>query len=364
MSKQSEIQHRAKFDKIRYANCWEDADILMEALQPSGRNCISIGSAGDNSFSLLAEGAAKVIAVELNPTQVACIDLRKAAYAVLNHSEFLILLGEHDGDRLPLYERCRPLLLPETIAYWEKHPEEIRNGFSLNGKFENYFKLFRTRIIPLIHSRKRVAALLAPKSLAERRAFYDETWNSWRWRMLFKIFFSRTVMGRLGRDPSFFQYVEGSVSDRILERTKYALTELSPHDNPYLRWILNGRYGDALPHALREENFDKIKANIDNLEIESRPLENLLDKNKNRFDAFNLSDIFEYMSDENFHNLLGTIHAASNPGARLAYWNMLAPRSRPDNMADKIQSLPELSQKLFHKDKAFFYSRFVVEETL
>ena len=29
---------------------------------------------------------------------------------------------------------------------------------------------------------------------------------------MFRMFFSRTVMGRFGRDPSFFRYVEGDVA--------------------------------------------------------------------------------------------------------------------------------------------------------
>ncbi|MGV2481690.1 UNVERIFIED_CONTAM: DUF3419 family protein, partial [Salmonella enterica subsp. enterica serovar Weltevreden] len=45
------IQH-VDFNLIRYANCWEDADILSEALDiPTGKRILSIASAGDNSFS-------------------------------------------------------------------------------------------------------------------------------------------------------------------------------------------------------------------------------------------------------------------------------------------------------------------------
>ena len=67
-------------------------------------------------------------------------------------------------------------------------------------------------------------------------------------------------MERLGRDPSFFRYVEGSVAQRILSRTRYALTQLNPHDNPYLQWILTGSHPYALPYALREENFEAADA--------------------------------------------------------------------------------------------------------
>jgi S-adenosylmethionine-diacylglycerol 3-amino-3-carboxypropyl transferase len=50
----SEVASKADFSGIRYAQCWEDADVLVEGLdvQP-GDVCLSIASAGDNSLALL-----------------------------------------------------------------------------------------------------------------------------------------------------------------------------------------------------------------------------------------------------------------------------------------------------------------------
>jgi S-adenosylmethionine-diacylglycerol 3-amino-3-carboxypropyl transferase len=62
--------------------------------------------------------------------------------------------------------------------------------------------------------------------------------------------------------------------------------------------------------------------------------------------------------------LLGRLAAASAPGGRLAYWNMLAPRSRPASLADRLRPLDEVAATLFERDKAFFYSRFIVEEVV
>ena len=95
-----EIAKRARFDRIRYAQVWEDADILVEALrlQP-GDTIVSIGSAGDNCLALLAEGPARVIAVDLNPAQLACIRMRKAALMTLSHSAYLELIGSRPSSR-------------------------------------------------------------------------------------------------------------------------------------------------------------------------------------------------------------------------------------------------------------------------
>ena len=41
---------------------------------------------------------------------------------------------------------------------------------------------------------------------------------------------------------------------------------------------------------------------------------------------------------------------------------MLAPRSRPESLAYRLRPLEEEAARLHLKDKAFFYSAFVIEE--
>lgn len=359
----SEAAERADFSGIRYAQCWEDADVLMAALEPGpGKRCLSIASAGDNTLALLSRDPETVLAVDLSPAQLACLELRVAAYRALQHGEMLALVGSGESDgRLRLYQLCRKHLSADVLAFWDERPDLIAAGIGSVGKFEHYFRVFRERVLPLVHPRNRVRELLRPKSGQERRSFYDNRWNNLRWRLMFRVFFSRTVMGLLGRDPEFFRYVEGGVSERILKRTEYALTELDPAANPYIHWILTGRHNGALPAALREENFEPIRRNLDRLQWRCCSLEESLSRDQ-KFDCFNLSDIFEYMSPESYEQLLKLIVSSARPGARLTYWNMLAPRHRPESLAAALRPLTELSKQLFARDQAFFYSALVVEE--
>lgn len=363
----TEAAAHADFSSVRYAQCWEDADVLVQALAPGpGHVCLSIASAGDNALALLSRPGVRVIAVDLNPAQLACLELRVAAYRELTHAELLELIGSRPGPHCPaLYARCRKQLSPAALAFWDRHPAEIAAGIGSAGKFERYFKLFRTRIMPLIHSRQQVARLLAGGEQVQREEFYSRQWDTWRWRRLFRFFFSRFVMGRLGRDLAFFRYVEGNVAERILARTRYAFTALDPAANPYLQWILTGRHTTALPYALRPENFESIRQNLANLEWHQGSIEEYLATHPDtRIDRFNLSDIFEYMSPENYQRLLERLLAASRPGARLAYWNMLTPRSRPDALAHRLRPMAHLAEELFLQDKAWFYSRLVIEEVI
>ena len=77
----SEVSQKTDFSFIRYAQCWEDADILIDALNiQSDHTCIAIGSAGDNALAMLSQGPERLIALDISPAQIACLELRVAAY--------------------------------------------------------------------------------------------------------------------------------------------------------------------------------------------------------------------------------------------------------------------------------------------
>ena len=211
--------------------------MLRSALAPApGRRMLSIASAGDNAFALLAAGA-EVVAADLSPAQLALVELKRAAIRRLGHEEVLAFLGIQRGaeDRRSVYERLERDLPASARDFFRERLDAVAGGVIHDGKFEGYFRLFRERVLPLIHRRKTVVALLDEKDEEARKAFYRRTWNNLRWRLLFRVFFSRFAMGRLGRDPEFFRYVEGSVAERIL-----GADGVRPDRAPRLRQSLHG----------------------------------------------------------------------------------------------------------------------------
>ena len=364
----SEIEARADFSQIRYAQCWEDADILLEGLdiQP-GDNCIAVASAGDNAFAMLTRDPALVMALDLNPVQLYCLELRAAAYACLTHPELLMLMGSRPcAHRRDLYQRCRSLLAEPTALFWDERLLSLeRFGLGGMGKFERYFRLFRDVVLPLCHGKSRIQALFKPKSADERREFFDRQWCNLRWKALAGIFFSRPVLGRLGRDPAFFAYARESFGAHLERRIRHALCDLPPGDNPYLHWIFTGAHGEALPLALRPESFEPIRRNLPRLQWRLASIEDYISeaaKQGLRFQRFNLSNIFEYMSEPNYHAALTLLVDSASSGARLFYWNMLVPRLSPESLRHRLQPLSDMAAALHAKDKAFFYSRVVLEE--
>jgi S-adenosylmethionine-diacylglycerol 3-amino-3-carboxypropyl transferase len=79
------------------------------------------------------------------------------------------------------------------------------------------------------------------------------------------------------------------------------------------------------------------------------------------FDGYNLSDIFEYMSPAEHERCYAALVERAAPGARLVYWNLLAPRSRPDALADRVQPLTEEARALHARDLAWFYGALHVD---
>lgn len=358
-----EVSRLAAFDFIRYANVWEDADVLCAALEPVARGgrLLSVASSGDNVLALLTLDPREVVAADLSAAQLACLELRMAAFRRLDDVELLRFLGVAPGtDRLDTYGLLRPSLSRTSRGFWDANSAGVAGGVIHAGRFEAYFSIFRRWVLPLVHNRRAVRSLLEPRSRQEREAFYSNTWDGWRWRTVFRLFFSRLVMGRLGRDPAFFRQVEGSVATRILERSRYALTELPTHDNPYLTYILTGNYRPgALPRYLRPEWIGPIRERLDRIVPAFGPVERA---GAGAFDGFNLSDIFEYMTPAEHEGCYAELIGRARPGARLVYWNLLAPRAAPPTLGDRVRALEPLAAELHARDLAWFYQALHVDE--
>ncbi len=360
----SEIEDYAKFDIIRYAQVWEDAEILIEALQINEKDKIlSIASAGENAISMLTKNPNKIYAIDLNLNQMACTEFKKIAYKFLDYDECMKLIGVFEcNNRIELYNKIKEELTENTKKYFDKNIDIIKQGIINAGKFEHYFNIFGQKVLPLIHNKKIRQELLKSKTREERIEFYNKIWNNFRWRALFKIFFSRTVMGKLGRDKAFFRYVNVNVAEHILERTKYAITELDTSQNSYLHYIINGKYDNVLPVAYRKENFETIKKNIDNLILLTENVETFIEREDvDYISKYNLSDIFEYMDNSQMCKIIEKIFTKSPSKTRIVYWNMLADK-RASKYFENLEYKEKESKELLKKDKAFFYSNFIIEE--
>ena len=360
---EEDLIERVDFEIIRYANCWEDADILIKGLSPKqGNKILSIGSAGDNSFSLLASNPELIVAIDVNDTQLYLIELKKLCFKKLSYEEMLQFLGFNlSNNRKEVFNSLKNDLSAEAKAYWEKNIEHIISGIIYQGKFEKYFKLFSSKILPWIHSSKKTAELFNFKTQKEQELFYNEKWNSWRWRLLFKLFFSKYVMGKFGRDPEFLKEVKVTVSDYIYNKAGMHLQSIEAQKNFILHFNLRGNFGDLLPNYLQREKFEIIKTNINNLKIKKGYAQSAINE-FGKFNCMNLSNIFEYMDANIFKQTSETLINGTEQDGSLAYWNLMVPRKISEIFPEKVIYQEELSNELTAIDKGFFYNKFIVDK--
>jgi S-adenosylmethionine-diacylglycerol 3-amino-3-carboxypropyl transferase len=339
---------------LRYANCWEDADVLLKGLDiQSTDKVISILSAGDNTFSILSKSPQKVVAVDVNSVQLFLGELKKACFLTLTHSEFLEFLGfEKSLQRLALFEKVKVELSTQCLSYWEANKSLIEKGIIYQGKFENYFRVFSSLLMPLIHRSETIAQLFAIKTNEEQADFYIEKWNTWRWRLLFRIFFSKTIMGKFGRDKALFKEVDLNVMDYLLGKVKSTLSDKKCQLNYFLNFIIRGDFGPNLPHYARHEDFENIKNNCHKLEFKLGLLEDVLTSGM-KFDKFNLSNIFEYLSPTEFKNISNVLLNHSNENAVLLNWSLMVKR-RLNSVSKSFSTLS--SDEIGQTDLGFFYN--------
>ena len=346
---------------IRYANCWEDADVLLRALCiRSGDRVLSIGSGGDNSFSLLVDDPELVVIVDMNPLQLQLIKLKKAAFETLDYGSFLQFLGfRASTKRWALFARVQKRLSTESAAYWSKRKKTIEAGIIYRGKLERYFCFFNRWILPLIHSKNTIQRLLAGKNENEQKSFFENHWNTKRWRSFIRLFFSKQILGLFGRDPTFFKEVGSSVSSFILSQVDRHLSSICCQKNHFLRFILTGSYGDVLPHYARAEHFYKIKSRLDRIAFHHGLVESAL-KMYGDLNKFNLSNIFEYMNTNQFCAVSKRLVGHCRPGSRFAYWNLMVPRKMSETIV-AVKPDRKVTVELGRNDNGFFYGAFNID---
>jgi S-adenosylmethionine-diacylglycerol 3-amino-3-carboxypropyl transferase len=301
--------------------------------------------------------------VDSNPAQIFLVALKMRAIQKLDYDDFVGFVGARPCHRrLRLYQHLRPTLSEGARDFWDGQRESLELGIIHCGKFENYFSLFRRLVLPLIHPRGTVRQLLAAWSAEEQRTLYDQTWNNRRWRWLFRLFFGKFLLGHLGRRPSYFRYVKiDDVAEELLRRTKHGLSEIPIHDNFFVEYILTGAYRNletAHPY-LAESNFRFLQGNVGRMRLVCASLqEHLRGLPPGSVSKFNLSDIFEYVSEEALEGMLQDILRVCCDDARLAYWTLLVDRDVPPSLSDRINPCTSVSSELFAGNRTFFYGSF------
>lgn len=354
--------------KLGYSLCWEDPAIELEALAiPPGATVVAIASAGCNVLSLLTGEAGRVVAVDYNPYQTALADLKSAAVAALSREEYLAFAGEAPSSaRVHTYrEKLAPALRTDDARrFWAGRSDWLERGIQQAGSLEHHFGLWRG-VMRMVQGDRRIRRLFECRSLAEQKKFFDAEWNRTLYRGVVRMFFNRRALS-LAKHPDHFRYVtEKDIAGSFLLKSQHALTDLSVRDNYFLAQIFLGRYltPEAVPPFLQVAGYEQVRERLDRLELVTGDMASALDGlPAGGVRAFYLSNICEWMPDQEVERLFEAMTRAAAPGARATLRTLLAERDVPARYRERWKQLEPLSTELHFRDRSFLYSTYRVLE--
>ena len=353
--------------QINYSMCWEDPNLVLSALEVSSKDIVlSIVSGGENLFALLQKNPKKLIAIDSNRYQIYLVKLKIAAIKELDFEQFIEFIGFKDcNTRLEYFNKCKKHLNDEDIEFWNKNITYINEGLIHCGKFEFYLRLFRKFILSLVLSKKKINYYLSLQSIEEQEKFYLKYWNNLRWRFLFKVFFSKTIMELFGRDKKYFEQNKiKNVASHFYHNAKKGIVKIPIKDNFFMYMILTGTILTPFQYHpyLDKDNFLKLKKKVDKIMFIHDDLLNFLTNYGGKINKYALSDIFEKDSQDAYEKTISLISKKSAIGSRLCYWNNLV--KRKNHNVKNIKRDFNKSKELFKKDRVLFYSNFILEEKI
>ena len=346
---------------IRYSQVWEDEDTLKEALSITTQDkVLSIGSAGCNSMALLLAGAKKVVAVDLNPAQIALIQLKKTAIQHCSLHEYRALMGvDSPSNALEIYQKIRANLPSAAQNFWDEQHSLISIGIIHTGKLDKYFRVFQQKVIQKIVPPQVLEDYLLSEELSQQEVFFNKYFCHPTFVETFKKYTSQEMIASSGRDPQQFAFVtQKDIGSYFYERFRFVCTQIPARNSYYLHYLLSGSYQHIAPPQYREEQFTSLKDRIQDLEIRHEGLlETISAYPQGYFTKANLSDLFEYLSEEDTQSFLHALANNMSPKSTIAYWNLLVPRSASGSWKSHQKEADNMHQQ----DRCFFYSRFIKE---
>ena len=356
-------------DRLFFAQVREDPRVEVEALAAGPDDtAVVVGSGGCTALSLLATGAGRVVAVDLNAAQNHVVELKALAVATLDAAEAVGFLGGWpvpSAERLATYDRLRERLSPFARAYWDDRGATVADGVLGAGVTERFVKAVVLVVRALVHPPSRIRRLLACRTLEEQRALYRREWDNRRWRLLFGLLLNRAVFRR-AYDPAFFRHVENpSFARHFRGLIEHVLTDVPVADNYFVHHMLTGAYpvGNpaGLPPYLQPEGAAVVARDPSRLElVDASYGAYLATCGDSTISAFALSNICEWLDSAQIDSLFAEIVRTAVPGARLVFRNFVGWTEVPDRWAGVVVEDRARGEALVAGDRSGFQRRVAV----
>ncbi|RQO65971.1 hypothetical protein DBR43_27385 [Pedobacter sp. KBW06] len=313
-------------DLIRYSLVWEDSCALYDALEiDPADHLLVITSAGCNVLNTLLKGPASVTAIDLNPFQNKLLLLK--THIILNHDYevFYALLGF--AGKTALNDALNALLktlAPDERSFWSAFFEEHPDGLLTSGKLEKYITSFYDTLDENL--RQKLQQLVRFDDIQAQYTFFKAELDNSAFKSAFITYYSDENLQQ-GRDSTLLRYASEPIGptfyDRLLKQVKSALVR----DNFHFRFFFFGQQNlpeELLPPCYQRVNYTFLREQLGKMQvIEGEAMGYLLSKYGRAINKAALSNIFEYISQEEFGCICRALAKEREDHLRIVFWNLL-----------------------------------------
>lgn len=317
---------KVELDRIRYSIVWEDYNSMYNALDITNKDrLLIVSSAGCNVLNALLKEPYKIYAVDINPFQNKLLQFKIDIIKNCNYEIFSKLLGLSKYT----FEEVKNILELnkfENYEMWINFFKENTSGLLTSGQLEQYILSFKDGLTEI--EDQLLIKLLDSNTIEEQVIILNTLTSTTDFSEKFKTYYSDHNLSK-GRDPKLFKYADEKGDSAFLNRFIYFASTRLLKNNFYIQFFFYGLdkiNSNILPPCYKEENFNKLKKNIDKIEIIENDAVDFLIENMQIIEKCSFSNIFEYTSKEDFDDSIQQIKTKSEEYRKnldIVYWNLL-----------------------------------------
>jgi S-adenosylmethionine-diacylglycerol 3-amino-3-carboxypropyl transferase len=348
-----------------YSETMEDQAVIEQALQPRpGEVAVCVASGGDNAFALALHGVQRVLAVDIDPLQIALCRLKERAIAQLPWPQLAELAGvspaqpERRGELLerlddPGSAALRDLpLLREAVE---------REGLVGCGRLSAFVAPLRAALQALVGN-EQLETLVTSADRAQR----EEIWRE----HLQTTAVIDLLAAALNESTIADSFVPAAAWSRMAEPRfhlhyhrvlRHLTLDLEPAGNFYLHRLWLGRFAspEVVPTYLSRAGHARLRAVLPTIEWHaSDVLELLQSLPAGSIDLVNLSNVLDWSDDAHHDALWSALDRAARPGARVFLRSFLAERSPEASIARRWTCDPGRGGAMAAADRVGYFSRY------
>jgi len=339
----------------------EDERTEATALSISDRKrVITIASAGEIPICLYAKTDGEIIAVDSDIRQLYLSQLKYTIVKRIDEIDALRFLGYkkiESSERKNIFDKLINIFPKDLNNFWKQNKEYLYEGVVHTGRYEKFI-IKKVKIFNFLF-KNAVRQFLLTKNRAQRQVAFNKHFNRWYIRLFFKIIFHPRIFARRGMDPRSLKQrnKNQSVGLQYFNKLRNFCVENPIDENYFFQMHFSGSVNkdSCVPYYLTPEGVKKIKGKKDEIKWIHTDVISYLKHSEEKFDAFHLSNVPDWLTQEKFNELLEEVYRCSEDKARVIWRTLHVNYDVPDKLKKYFIRDEQQERNLELSDRFPFY---------